>query len=254
MINFIKRIAAEAGRMTLDEFKKLGKDDIQFKNEKDIVTAADKNVERFIISQIRAKYPEDDIHGEETGRSGKGSDHCWIIDPIDGTTSYVHEQPFYSVSIALAFKNRPVLAAVYAPRLGELFYAERGKGAFLNGRKISVSGRDSLGSSVLSTGFACIRAGLADNNLKYFSRIVPAIRGVRRFGSAAIDMAYVAAGRLEGFWEMNLNIYDIAAGILLVEEAGGKVSDFSGGPDYPKKGTVATNGKINEELLKLLAP
>lgn len=252
-IDFIKSLAQEAGTMALEQGKTLSADSLEFKNDKDIVTVVDKAVEKFIVERIAKAYPSHATYGEEFGRSrGVVSDYCWVIDPIDGTTSFVHGQPFYSVSIALRYKDVPVLAAVCAPRLGEIFYAERGAGAFVNGERMKVSRRAKLIDSVLSTGFACLRANLQKNNLDAFCRIVPKLRGVRRYGSAAIDMAFVAAGRLEGFWEMQLQPYDIAAGELLVTEAGGHVSDFSGRSDFPLAGTLATNGLINEELLPLL--
>lgn len=252
MIDFIKNLASDAAQMTLTMFPAMGSSDIEFKNDKDIVTKVDKAVEDFIISTIKAKYPDHNIYAEESGRHLNGSEYCWIIDPIDGTTSFVHGQPFYSVSIALYQNGEPLAGVVAAPKLGEIFWAEKGKGAFMNGERIHVSSRDKLINSVLSTGFACVRAGDQINNLPRFSRVVPKIRGVRRYGSAAMDMAYVACGRLEGFWEMRLNLYDIAAGVLLVKEAGGDVCDFSGNPTFPENGTVATNGIITKELLSLM--
>ena len=251
MIEFIKKIAVEAGKISLAEFSLLRDENIDFKNDKDIVTVADRKVEEHIISRIREKYPDHGIFAEESGKSSTGSRFRWVIDPIDGTTSFVHGQPYYSVSIALQEAGRTICAVVNAPRLGELFWAEKGRGAFCNGEKMSVTRRDRLINSVLSTGFACLRANLPENNLPYFCKIAPRLRGIRRYGSAAIDLAYVASGRLEGFWEFELKPYDIAAGVLLVEEAGGHVCDFKGGKNYPEEGTVATNGKITTELLDL---
>ena len=251
-LDFIKDLAGRAGGIALERSKSLSSDSIEFKNDKDIVTEADKEVERFILSEIGKAYPDHATYGEEYGKSSAKSDYCWVIDPIDGTASFAHGQPFYSVSIALRYGNEPILAAVCAPRLGEIFYAERGAGAFVNGERMRVSRRDKLINSILSTGFACLRADLPQNNLPIFCKIVPKLRGIRRYGSAAIDMAFVAAGRLEGFWEMNLNPYDIAAGELLVKEAGGRVMDFKGGADFPKSGTLATNGLIDAELMPLL--
>ncbi len=191
--------------------------------------------------------------GEETGRSKSSSGYLWIIGPIDGTTSYIHGQPFYSVSIGLQRNGETIAGVVNAPELNEIFCAEKGSGAFVNGKKISVSKRAKLIEAVLSTGFACVRAGLKNNNIKNFARILPKIRGIRRYGSAAIDLSYVASGRLEGFWEMNLQEYDICAGALIVEEAGGKISDFRGGRSYPGKGLLASNGLIHKELIKELS-
>ncbi len=252
ILDFVSNLACEAGVMSLKLFDEFSQDDLEFKGSKDLVTTADRAVEEYIIGEIKEAFPEHDIFGEESGKQKSGSDYCWIIDPIDGTTSFVHEQPFYSVSIALQENGESIAGAVYAPRLKELFCAEQDKGAFLNGRRLKVSSRQPLINSVLSTGFACVRANLPDNNLPYFAKIVPELRGIRRYGSAAVDLGYVAAGRLEGFWEMNLKPYDYAAGILLVEEAGGAVTDFRGGNDLVNRGVVATNGLIHEPLLELL--
>jgi len=252
ILPFIIEISKAAGEITLAESGSssgLNKDGLQFKSAKDLVTNTDREVEEYIVSEIQKKFPEHSIWGEETGKTESGSEYTWIIDPIDGTTSFVHNQPFYSISIALHRDDEPIAAVVYAPKLGELFSASKGGGAFLNGERIFVSEADELINSVLGTGFACLRADMKDNNLRFFNKILPKIRGVRRYGSAAVDMAYVAAGRFDGFWEMNLNLYDIAAGHLLVTEAGGQVLDFESGLNFPKKGIIATNGKITKELI-----
>jgi myo-inositol-1(or 4)-monophosphatase len=253
MIQFLKRIARDAGRICLEGSEHLTVADVEFKSPKDLVTVVDKRVEDYIIAEIKKVYPDHGIIGEETGRTGTGSDYCWIIDPIDGTTSYVHGQPYYAVSIAFRKGGELQAGVVYAPALGQLFSAEKGQGACLNERRVRVSSTGLMKESVLGTGFACLRAGWKKNNLIYLNRIMPAIRDIRRCGSAAIDLAYVAAGKFEGFWELNLNIYDIAAGVLLVTEAGGTVCDFSGGTAYPEEGIVATNGRITQELLGYLA-
>ena len=206
-------------------------------------------IEDQLIAAIHAKFPAHDIYGEETGRSGSNSEFCWIIDPIDGTTSYIHQTPYFSISIGLQQNGVNIAGAVCAPKLGELFWAEKGQGAFLNGERIRVSTRNALGQSLVATGFACIRSGWKENNLKYFSRLMPDIRDIRRCGSAAVDLAYVAAGRYDGFWEMCLNIYDVAAGVLLVEEAGGIVTDMAGGKNFPEHGIAASNGLIHDKFL-----
>ncbi|MFA7232285.1 MAG: inositol monophosphatase family protein [Victivallaceae bacterium] len=253
MIEFIKTLALEAGEIALRERKTLDAGKIFAKDsDKDMVTAVDRQIEDFLISRIHEKFPAHDIFGEETGRSGNSSRYCWALDPIDGTTSYIHDQPYYSVSIGFQENGITTHGAVYAPRLGELFTAQKGVGAWLNGEKIAVSPRNRLSESLLGTGFACIRANLMENNLKYFVRMMPLIRGIRRCGSAAIDLSYVACGRLEGFWELNLNLYDIAAGALILEEAGGKITDLTGGADYPEKGLVSSNRLIHDELLTRL--
>ncbi len=252
MKDFILRLSSDSGRLALAEFARLETQSISFKNEKDLVTDADRKIEEFIVSRIHRKFPSHDIFGEETGKTSKGSKYCWIIDPIDGTTSFVHGQPFFSISIALQKNGKTIYGAVNAPKLGELFWAEKGKGSFCNGKRLHVSERNKLINSVMCTGFACLRANLKDNNLPIFNKILPKLRGVRRYGSAAIDLSYVACGRLEGFWELNLKPYDVAAGILILEEAGGKVCDLSGKKNYPEDGILATNGKITKEFLETM--
>jgi len=252
MIEFMKKLAVEAGQMCLEGSEHLTASDVEFKNPRDLVTVVDKKVEDFLIKEIKKIYPDHSFIGEETGRSMSGSDCCWIIDPIDGTTSFVHGQPFYAVSIAFEKGGDLQAGVVYAPALGQLFSAENGKGAKLNERDIRVSGTGWMKESVLGTGFACLRAGWEKNNMVYLNRIMPAIRDVRRCGSAAVDLAYVASGKFDGFWELNLNIYDIAAGVLLVKEAGGTVCDFQGGNSFPENGILATNGRITKELLTFL--
>jgi myo-inositol-1(or 4)-monophosphatase len=249
----MKQLAVEAGKICLEGAENLTASDVEFKNPKDLVTVVDKRVENFLIDEIKKVYPDHAFIGEETGRTITASDYCWIIDPIDGTTSFVHGQPFYAVSIAFAKGGEFLAGVVHAPALGQLFSAEKGKGAELNGRRIQVSATDHMRQSVLATGFACLRAGWKKNNMVYLNRIMPLIRDIRRCGSAAVDLAYVAAGKFDGFWELNLNIYDIAAGVLLVREAGGTVCDFSGGQGFPEAGILATNGKITDELIPFLS-
>lgn len=250
LIAFLKDLIKQAGDICRKEQKLLKPSDVDFKNKKDLVTITDKRVEEFIISKIKAKYPLHDVFGEETGRTNLSSDYLWIIDPIDGTTSFFHQQPFYSVSIALQHHGETILGAVYAPNMDELFFAQRDKGAFLNDCLISVSKTDRLINSVMATGFACLRADLSMNNLYYFNKIVPKLRDIRRYGSAALDLCYVASGRLDGFWEMNLNIYDIAAGAFIVEQAGGTICDFKGNLNFPDQGIIAANKYLQKNLLE----
>ncbi len=250
MIEFVKDIVLESGKICLAEQKILTQSQVEFKSKKDLVTHTDRKVENFIIEQITKKYPSHNIHGEETGKTNYNSEYLWIIDPIDGTTSFFHGHPFYCISIALQYQGVTKLGAVYAPKLNEFFYAQKDTGAFLNDTPIQVSETNELIQSVMATGFACLRSDLKDNNLKNFNKIVPQLRDIRRFGSAALDLCYVAAGRLEGFWEMNLNIYDVAAGILIVEEAGGIVVDFLGKNNIPFDGIIASNPYIKDKLLE----
>ena len=253
MISFLKTLIIRAGEECLAAQQKLTPEDVEFKNRKDLVTRVDRHVEAFLIREIRSQYPDHGVLGEETGRTGSGNEYLWIIDPIDGTTSFCHGQPFYSVSIALARKNEVVLGAVNAPVMNQLFLAEKGGGAELNGAPIRVSDTTDLTDSVMATGFACLRAGVQPDNLIHFNRIVPLLRDIRRFGSAAIDLCYVACGKLDGFWEMNLNIYDVAAGALIVREAGGCITDFNGRADYPENGIIAANDSLCKCLIDQLA-
>ena len=243
-IEYIKQIALEAGKDLCLYRGNIEQSDLKFKNDRDIVSVYDEKTEAFIIDGILKKYPEHNIFGEETGRTLKESEYCWVIDPIDGTTSFVHGQPFYSISIALQKNNETIFGLIYAPRLNEMFWAQKGQGAYLNGNRISVSKRTKLIDCVLATGFACLRAGVKNNNLEVFSRIAPELRGIRRFGSAALDLAYVSCGYIDGFWEQQLQLYDIAAGVLLVQEAGGIVVDYYGGNAFPEKGLIAGNKTI----------
>lgn len=252
MLDFLLSQMKAAGRICVAEQRQLQDIDVEYKDGKEIVTRVDKQVEAFLRDRINKTFNNHGIIGEEEGTTKGDSRYCWIIDPIDGTTSYLFGQSYYSISVALRVDDEFAIASVYAPALGQLFHAERGKGAFLNGERIAVSGRSRLEEAVLSTGFACLRSGWEENNLTYFNRLVPRILDIRRCGSAALDMAYVASGKYDGFWELNLNIYDIAAGILLVEEAGGKVCDFKGGHGYPEQGIVAANPQLTSLMLPYL--
>ena len=251
MKEFLKTISIEAGKIALDYKARLSTVQIDRKSEKDLVTEADVAVEKYLVEQIKKTYPNHSILGEESGVHA-GNAYRWIIDPIDGTTSFVHDQPFFSNSIALEKNDELILAAVNIPVLGELFMAEKGKGATLNEKPIHVSNRDTLTDCVLATGFGCLRQNKSHHNLPYFNKIVPIIRGVRRYGSSAVDLAYVACGRTDGYWELNLQIYDMAAGMLILQEAGGTVTDFAGKPDNIPAETLGTNGKIHTELSDLL--
>ncbi|THB80804.1 MAG: inositol monophosphatase [Desulfobacteraceae bacterium] len=252
MQTFIENSIREAGAMCEASAGNISRDQLSFKNAKDLVTETDRQVELYLTDQIRKQFPGHGIHGEETGISNPDSRHRWIIDPIDGTTSFFHGQPFYAVSIALEIDSTVEYGAVYAPALNELFFAQRGKGACLNGEPVHVSHTRELIDAVLATGFACLRAGAEPNNLPVFNAILPKIRDIRRYGSAAIDLCYVACGKLDGFWEMHLNIYDIAAGTLMVKEAGGRVCDFDAGQAYPQNGIIASNPFLLPALLSFV--
>jgi len=252
MKDFLTGLAQEAGQMAL-AYRARGQElQVDFKSERDLVTEADRAIEEMIVAAIARRYPGHGVTGEEGGDQA-GLEYRWIIDPIDGTAAFVHDQPFFSTSIAVERAGEVVLGAVCAPVLGELYLAERGGGAWCNGRRLRVSRRGRLGESMLATGFACLRSGLAENNLPYLLALLPQLRDLRRYGSAAIDLAYVAAGRLEGYWELNLHEYDVAAGLLLVAEAGGRYSDFRGARAGLYGEVAASNGLVHEALLAAFA-
>ena len=250
---FLAQLACQAGKLALSMQSQLQEGDVSCKaTVRDIVTAADQATERFIRQAVEKRFPHHRFYGEETGRSqDNGNPYCWIVDPIDGTVSYYEGQLYWCTSIALWKDGKPLAGAVYAPALDELYYGEAGKGAFCNGRPIHVRSHGSLEQSVLSTGFSCLRAGWTEgNNVPFFAQIGLHCRGVRRFGSAAMDICYVACGKSDGFWELNLQPYDYAAAMVVLLEAGGQVTDLGGGGEYPRQGILATNGAIHQEMLR----
>ena len=245
-------IAQEAGKILIEELSRPL--DIRYKgDEVDLVTQADKRSEGFIVERLTKYFPEHAVSAEEgTGHeSASASEFRWHVDPLDGTTNYAHGYPCFSVSIALAQRNTLLAAVVFNPFYNELFTAARGEGAAFNGKKIHVSKVAALSTSLLCTGFP-VRNRKASANLRYYGDFTQRSHGVRRDGSAALDLASVAAGRFDGFWEFGLAKWDTAAGVLLIEEAGGKVTDFAGNP-YQLGGPVilATNSLIHEEMRAL---
>ncbi len=219
-----------------------------------LVSEIDKGSEALIIRSIHAKHPGHDVLAEESGAHGSSSDYRWIIDPLDGTTNFLHGVPIFSVTIAVEFKGTLVAGVTFDPNRDELFTAERGAGAFLNGRKIQVTSASTLIESLMVTGFPYDLAERQDRPLEHFNNFALAAQGIRRLGSAALDLAYVAAGRFDGYWEVSLNPWDVAAGALIVEEAGGKVSNLEGGPlDISRPQIIATNGKIHDACVDMLS-
>jgi myo-inositol-1(or 4)-monophosphatase len=234
--------------------RRLGqKRQIKYKGAVNLVTEMDLLAERVIVSEVRKRYPDHGFLAEEKTNLQGSSPYRWVIDPLDGTTNYAHAFPVFSVSIALEKERKVILGVVYDPTREELFVAKKGKGARLNGRKIHVSSTPKLSECLLATGFPYdIREAGADN-FDHFRNFALRAHAVRRAGSAALDLCYVAAGRFDGFWEMRLGPWDMAAGSLIVREAGGKVTDFLGNPvDLDGKHVLASNGKIHREMIKLL--
>lgn len=253
MVNIAVRAARAAGNLIIRALGRLDRVKVSEKNPRDYVTDVDQLVEREIIAIIQKAHPDHGIVGEESGEIA-GNDYQWIIDPIDGTRNFIHGFPQIAVSIAVLHKGKIEHGVIYDPVRQELFTASRGKGAHLNDRRIRVSTRNQLEECLLGTGFPSRQS--IEKQAAYIDilkTILPISGDVRRAGSAALDLAYVACGRLDGFWEHGLKIWDIAAGILLIKEAGGLVSDFDGSEDYLKTGDViAANPKILKHLLKIL--
>ena len=222
---------------------------IDYKGDVDLVTEADRQSEKLITARIRERWPKHDILGEEGTRTETGSEYRWYVDPLDGTTNFAHGYPVFNVSLGVEHKGELVAGVVFDPTRNELFAAEKGSGAWLNERRIKVSPVSTLGESLLATGFPSHKRH-QNPNIYLYHQITLRSHGVRRAGSAALDLASVACGRFDGFWEFNLNPWDTAAGVLLVREAGGVVSDFSGGPfQISSREVCASNGRIHDQLI-----
>lgn len=253
MLNFAQNTAREAGRILLE---KLGrKINVSLKSDKNIVTEADLASEKYIVEQIKTHFPRHAVLAEESGASilPEGSDYRWIIDPLDGTTNFSHGYPCFCVSIGLEKIGQGIeLGAIYDPTRDEMFAAEKGNGATLNGRRIQVSEVETLNDALLVTGFP-YDVKKRERFVELFSQFVLNAQAVRRDGSAAIDLAYVACGRFDGFWEDGLSAWDTAAGILLVAEAGGLVTHYDASPFDPHKPQMlASNRIIHESMLEIL--
>jgi len=250
-------LARGAGEILLRHFGHLRRADAERKEgvRRDLVSAADVEAERFVVAGIPA---DDDILGEEGARRDRGADRCWVVDPLDGTVNFLHAIPFWCVSIGVVERGALAAAVVHAPALGETYTAEAGRGARRNGEPIRVSPTADLRDAVLATGLAYRRNELPDHNLDNIQALAMACADLRRLGAAALDLSWVAAGRLDGFWELHLNPWDVAAGALLVREAGGSVSDFggAGGAEALLHGRnlLASNGLLHAAIRERLAP
>ncbi len=250
--------AREAGKiisqniMQLDRVKVSVKSQTQSREE--LVSEIDLLAEQSIIGELQSHFPDHNILGEESGNLGKDSEYCWVIDPLDGTHNFLHGHPHCSISIALTYQNEPVAAVIYDPIRNELFSARKGGGAQLDGRRIRVSQNSRLKDSLLCTGFPYRSGNKLKQWMKTFAALMPRTQSIHRTGSSVLDLAYVACGRYDGFWEFGLSQWDIAAGALLVKEAGGLITDEHGGGDYLQSGdVVAGTPKVHEKIHHMIA-
>jgi myo-inositol-1(or 4)-monophosphatase len=254
MLNTAVRAARSAGDMILRSSDNIGRLQVDQKGKNDYASEVDRMAEREIISIIKAAYPDHAILAEESGMH-QGNDFVWVIDPLDGTTNFLHGFPQYAVSIALKYKGRLEVGVVYDPLRDELFTAKRGGGAMLNSRRLRVTNQSTLKGALIGTGFPFKTDLHMDAYLGMFRAIATDSAGIRRPGAAALDLAYLAAGRLDGFWEIGLMEWDMAAGILLVKEAGGVITDFSFNDNYLESGNViAGSPKMHQILYQLIEP
>lgn len=246
-------IAREAANFIRAERKLFFQSSVEYKGPNDLVTYIDKRTEELLVADLSKLLPASGFITEEDSSRSKADEYNWIIDPIDGTTNFVHGVPCYCISIALIKKEKIVLGVVYEINHDECFYAYEGSGAYLNGKHIAVSETPKLNQSLLATGFPYSNYSRMKQYMEVFDYCMRNTHGLRRMGSAAVDLAYVACGRFEGFYEYGLNAWDVAAGAFIVEEAGGKVSDFSGGKDFIfGREIIATNKNIFDEFLKVV--
>lgn len=249
--SFARSTAFEAGKILLKKSRMRNR--IVLKGRVNLVTEADLASEKFIVSTISKKHPDHSVLAEEEDLLDKNPDFRWIVDPLDGTTNYAHAFPFYCVSIALEYRGTCVVGAVYDPERDEMFHAFRGGGACLNRKRIRVTTQSKLEKSLLATGFPYDIGSSREDNLNHFKRFAKLARGVRRAGSAALDLSYLACGRFDGFWELKLHPWDTAAGIVIVKEAGGKVTDFHGRKySIYDKYILASNGRIHSQMRNAL--
>jgi myo-inositol-1(or 4)-monophosphatase len=244
----VEAIAREAGALLMDHFARHVT--IEYKGDVDLVTVADRSSEELIVRRLRERWPEHDIVGEEGTRSDTGAEYRWYVDPLDGTTNFAHGYPVFCVSIALVRQDGQLeVGVLFDPTRDELFAAERGAGATLNGKPMRVSKTLRLCESLLGTGFPSHKRH-KNPNIHFYHQLTLRSHGVRRAGSAALDLACVACGRYDGFWEFNLNTWDTAAGVLLVQEAGGRVTRFDGAPfRLDSREVLGSNGLIHDELI-----
>lgn len=255
LLQFAKKLAHDAGKIALD-YQKKGFKVSSKERLNDIVTEADHACNQMIVATIRAHFPDHSILSEESDPMETESDYKWIIDPIDGTVNFAHGLPFFAISIAVAYRGNPIIGVVEIPALHESFWAQSGQGAYLNQKKIHVSQTASLTETLLATGFSYDRDSEGDRrNWALLESLHKPARGIRRLGSVAIDLCYVAAGRFDAYWEFGIKPWDMAAGKVIVEEAGGVVTNIDGTPLSPKRAQIlATNGILHSTMLTQLKP
>ncbi|MBF0127216.1 MAG: inositol monophosphatase [Magnetococcales bacterium] len=252
-VNIAVRTARKAGILARSQFDRRHELQVRAKGRNDPVTSADLAVEEEILRELKRAYPQYGVLAEEQGATGKRDRPCWIVDPIDGTLNFLHGVPHFAISIALAEGNTLLGGVVYDPMRDELFVAERGRGAYLNDRRVRVTQPTGLTGALIATGFPCRRPQWFERYQKAFAGFYEQVGDQRRQGAASLDLAYVAAGRYDGFWEIGLSPWDIAAGALLVLEAGGLVSDFSGAGDYLQNGhVVAAHNNLHGPMRAIL--
>jgi myo-inositol-1(or 4)-monophosphatase len=253
MIRLAMEAALEAGKFLKQSVGKIKSVETKLGQETNLVTEIDKASEALIIGMIKQHYPDHDFLAEESGSHDQKSEYRWIIDPLDGTLNFTHDVPLYSVSIAVEKAGEIIAGVVYEPNLDEMFTAEKGKGALLNNKSIHVSTVTRLIESMIVTGFPYTIQSNPDHAIERFENMLLSAQAVRRLGSAAVDLSYVACGRFDGFWEVSLSPWDMAAGVLLIQEAGGRFTDFGGSPStvYTKQ-VVASNGLIHDRMLEVL--
>ena len=251
-LNSLEALIVETGNFILTEQKTFSADKIEYKGKNDMVSYVDKTAEKMLVKGCKTLIPNAGFINEESGESISESEYRWIIDPLDGTTNFIHDLPCFAISLALQYKEKTILGYVYHIPNREMFFAQKGKGATLNGEPIRVSAASQLSEALLATGFPYTQFGWIEEYMDMLKALMPRSHGLRRMGSAAIDLAYVACGRFGGFFEVKLSVWDVAAGALLVQEAGGTVTDFTGGDGYLfGREIVATNGKFHAEIIEI---
>ena len=252
MLDFAIETAKQAGSIIMQHFGKISSVDRK-STDIDLLTIADTESEAYILDRIKTTHPQHHIIAEESDLTERNSDYRWVIDPLDGTTNFVHNLPIFAVSMGLQYKEETILGVVYNPAANKCFWAEKNGGAYLNDKPIHITSTNTLSNSLLVTGFPYIHDDRYEKSFTLFKKLYGKTQGIRRLGAAALDFCFVAMGRFEGFWEFGLQPWDVCAGALILEEAGGLVTDWDGSPmPFSGKRILATNGHIHTEMIKIL--